>query len=105
MDLATNITKQFFQKIDNKNYVSIYNKNNNRVCSTQSNGSTKTYIIWTSNKKIDFNNNLTCNSASTDEDEILQLWHRRLGHDNIQSLRNILTKIRTNDRCEICAKI
>jgi len=94
--------KTVFQKINNKNNVSIYKKNN-KICSTSANNS-KTYILWTSKNKINFYNNYKCNSiTSNNEDENLYTWHRRLGHYNIHSLRNILTKINNKSKCKICA--
>jgi len=102
--LSDQYYKTIFQKLNNKNNVSIYNKKNNKVCSTSANSS-KTYIIWTSKNKIEFENNLICNNTTNArEEDNLHTWHRRLGHYNIQSLRIILTKINTKCICKVCAK-
>jgi len=33
----------------------------------------------------------------------MNTWHRRLGHFNINSLKNILSKIENKNKCKICA--
>ena len=92
--------KIIFFNNDNKNHVSIYNKNNNKVCTVCSNN-TKTYTIWTLREKIIFpSNNGICNYIADTDSESLYLWHKRLGHFNINHLRNILRKINTKKQCE-----
>ena len=96
--------KTVFFKDNNINKVSIYNKNNNKLFTACSNN-TKTYTIWTSKKKFTFPiNNGICNYIADSDSESLFLWHKRLGHFNINNLRHILTKINTKQQCQICAK-
>jgi len=102
--LSDQYFKTIFQKINNKNNVTIYNKNNNKIYSTSANES-RTYTIWTSKRKIEFTNNSLCNniSSESEKDDNMNTWHRRLGHFNINSLKNILSKIENKNKCKICA--
>ena len=99
--------KTVFYRNQNRNYASVYNSKNNRICTTYSNNS-KTYNIWTSKRKIEFNkeksSDATCNSLTQDENDNLYMWHRRLGHYNLGPLRSKLSKIDIKCRCKICAK-
>jgi len=86
--------KTMFCKRDNKKCAILFNSKNNRVCTTYSNYS-NTYVIWTSRKRINFcnnNDNIMYNSLSVNEDDTLQVWHRRLGHYNLGPLRHTLRK-------------
>jgi len=59
--------KTIFFNNNNKNHVSIYNKNNNSICTVCSNA-TKTNTIWTLKKKIIFDiNDDICNSIADDD--------------------------------------
>jgi len=96
--------KTVFCKRDNKNCVILFNSKNNRICTTYSNYS-RTYIIWTSKNKINFyNNDINCNNANSEEEESLYVWHRRLGHYNLGTLRKTLKRIYIKCKCKTCAK-
>ena len=98
--------KTMFCKRDNKKCAILFNSKNNRVCTTYSNYS-NTYVIWTSRKRINFcnnSNNIMCNSLSVNEDDTLQVWHRRLGHYNLGPLRHTLRKVDIKCQCKVCAR-
>jgi len=91
-----------FYKDNNKNCVSLYNKNKNKICTVTSNYN-KVYKIWTSKKKFTFNNSDTiCDSLSKVNDD-MELWHKRLGHCNIDRLKDKLNKLIINYKCKVCA--
>jgi len=96
--------KTIFQKIKNKKWCHIYNKNSNRVCCACANNS-NTYVMWTSKNKITFNNSKAYSySSSSNVIDSLDMWHRRLGHFNIEGLKDTLPKINNKYKCKICAK-
>jgi len=92
--------KTVFYRKDNKNYASIY-KNHIKLCNTCANN-TKTYVVWTSNNKINYE--YICNSLSVKDDDSLHTWHRRLGHYNISTLRDKLSKINIKCKCKVCGR-
>lgn len=71
--LTENHFKIIYFNNDNKNHLSIYNKNNNKICTICSNG-TETYTIWISKWKITFpSNNGVCNYIDYEDNESLCL--------------------------------
>ena len=80
----------------------IYNSKNNRICTTTSNYS-KTYVIWTSKRAID-SNFIICNSLSSNDNDSLHIWHRRLAYYSLGPLHNTLSKIDIKCQCKTCAK-
>lgn len=93
--------KTIFFKKDDKNMVSIYNNKRNRLCTISSNNN-KVYKLWTSLNKMFFNDMPSCDSL-TKVDDNMELWHRRLGHFNIDNLKEDLNKLPVDYRCKICA--
>jgi len=90
-----------FYKDKNKNCVSIY-KNKNKICTVTSNHN-KVYKLWTSKKKFTFENNDTfCDSLSKVNDD-MDLWHKRLGHCNIDKIKGKLNKLSVDYKCKVCA--
>jgi len=64
--------------------------------------------IWLTNSKINFNKtpeNKTVFMHLSHLNKInkINLWHRRLGHYNINSLKNKLLKINIKLKCPICS--
>jgi hypothetical protein len=74
--------------------VKIYNKKGNRICTSTAIESTKTYKIYFLKEKLNVNSLPTSFSIEeTDDDKILKLWHRRMGHFNIAIIKDRLPNI------------
>ena len=80
-----------FYKYNNKNYVTLYNKVKNKTCTIFSNDS-KTYKLYTTLRNLNFNKKLSfvINLEKASNKNILKLWHRRLGHFNIDLIKEKL---------------
>ena len=97
--------KIVFYNYNDINYVSIYNPQFNRIGNFSSNNS-GTYIIWTTLNNINFENNSTAkcfNLTRINEEDNLFIWHRRLGHFNIDHLKQELIKFKIYESCPICS--
>jgi len=100
--------KTIFYNFNNKNLVTIYNKEGKRIFTTKSNKS-KIYKVWTFKNKIEYNrdNNkktITCdNIIKAFNTENMELWHRRLGHFYIDNIKEKLNNINIQNKCIICA--
>jgi len=56
--------------------------------------SSNTYVMWTSKTKITFGNNIYANlTSSSNDDDSLNTWYRRLGHFSINGLKDSLPKV------------
>ncbi len=90
----------------NKNCAIIYNNKGKRIYTSYSGGS-KVYKILTSKRYINTNyNDVVCyNIEDAINDSDMNLWHRRLGHFNIDLIKEKLTKInKSGCKCKICAQ-
>ena len=96
--------KTIFYNKNNNNLASIYNKRGNKLCTIKSTKN-RIYKLWTSTKKISFNekNIKICNSI-TQLDDNMELWHRRLGHFNIDMIKDKLKNIKIDEKCEVCLR-
>ena len=96
--------KTIFYNKNNNNLASIYNKRGNKLCTFKSTKN-RIYKLWTSTKKISFNekNIKICNSI-TQLDDNMELWHRRLGHFNIDMIKDKLKNIKIDEKCEVCLR-
>ena len=91
-------------KYNDKNCAILYNNNGKRIYTSFSNKS-KVYKILTSKNNIsNSSNNIICYSlqdALNDSD--MNLWNRRMGHFNIDSIKDNLNKINIKHKCKICS--
>jgi len=56
-------------------------------------------------KNINMPNRYTCNNLEkATEDNNMELWHRHMGHFNIDLIKDKLSKINFSKRCKICSK-
>ena len=102
--------KIVFNNYKNKPYAVIYNQYGNRIYQSISDNK-NTFKIFISKYPIQYNNhneNLPNNKNEINYSHLkdknsLDLWHRRLGHYNISSIKNRLTTIKTKTQCHICA--
>jgi len=96
--------KTIFYNKNNNNLAPIYNKRGNKLFTIKSTKN-RIYKLWTSTKKISFNekNIKICNSI-TQLDDNMELWHRRLGHFNIDMIKDKLKNIKIDEKCEVCLR-
>jgi hypothetical protein len=100
--------KIVFHNIQNKSAVSIYDNNGIRISDIIANNQ-HIFTIWISSKPLTFNQyqqksipiTNKCNIAKTNK---IKLWHRRLGHFGINTIKNKLLKININVHCDICSQ-
>jgi len=88
--------KTVFYRYKNKNHAAIFNNKNKRIYTSISNNS-KTYKVIMTRKNINMPNRYTCNNLEkATEDNNMELWHRRMGHFNINLKINYpkLTSVR-----------
>jgi len=81
----------------NKNCALLYNKKGKRIYTSYSNDS-NVYKIITTKYYTNINiNDAICNSIEEAmNDSNMDLWHRRLGHFNIDLIKNKLNNIKIN---------
>jgi len=97
--------KIMFYNYENKNKVKIYNKKGNRIYTSTAIESTKTYKIYFLKEKLNVNSLPTSFSIEeTDDDKILKLWHRRMGHFNIAIIKDRLPNINLKEKFMICVE-
>ena len=103
--LCNQYFKILFFNHNNKNKVSIFDKNGNKICLVNS---TNYNInkIWSFKNKLNFkdiiNKYTVCDSIQNIENEdVLELWHRRLGHFNIEKIKDRLPNIKLNNKCKV----
>jgi len=99
---------QNYKVIFNNNLprATIYDNNGKRVCDIFSNLK-NTFKVYFSKFPIIFNkkySNITneINHTYLNKNQIMDLWHRRLGHFNISLNKDKLNKIIPPEKCEIC---
>jgi len=96
--------KIIFYKCNNKNCVTLYNKVKNKICTIFSNDS-KTYKLYTTLKNLNFNKkSIVCYNLENASNNNLELWHRRLGHFNIDLIKEKLKDIPIKQKCPICSR-
>jgi len=65
------------------------------------------YKIWSFKNKLNFeSNNIICDSLENQNNtnnENYDIWHRRLGHFNINNIKNKLKDIKINEKCKVCS--
>jgi len=98
--------KFIFSKFNNKSHMFIYSPNGKRITSITANHNTNTYELWITSNKINHQNKTqnTVLKCTTEYNDHLQIWHRRLAHFNIKNIINKLPNINTNNKCKICSK-
>ena len=108
---VTQLIKQYYKIIflnhKNKIYATIYDQYGNRITNAYSNEQ-NIYNLWISNKELDFNKTPTpimtlMNLSQLSKIDRINLWHRRLGHYNINHVKNKLLKINIKSKCPICS--
>ena len=98
--------KVVFNNFNNLPRATIYDNNGNRVCDILSNLN-NTFKIYFSKFPIIFDKkrfNITNEISYThlNKSQIMDLWHRRLGHFNISLVKVKLNKIIPPEKCQIC---
>eukprot|EP00833_Pecoramyces_ruminatium_P000540 jgi/Orpsp1_1/1174572/evm.model.c7180000050617.1 len=88
-------------KIKNKNCAMIYNNKGKRVYTSYSNN-LNVYRVLTSKRYINcICNDVVCyNLENAFNDSDMDLWHRRLGHYNIDLIKDKLKKLKVNTGCK-----
>jgi len=108
---VTKLTHLFYKIIffnyNNKHYSTIYDKPGKRITNIFANKQ-KIFTVWLSNYKINFEKPETgrtylMNLSSLNKMDEINLWHRRLGHYNINAIKNKLLKINIKTKCPICS--
>ena len=97
--------KVVFYKNRNNNLkcATLYDENGKRIYTSISNN-TKTYKILTHQNHVTFNDNVVCFSLDKAiDDSNMNLWHRRLGHFNIDLIKEKLKRINIKRNCKICS--
>jgi len=99
--------KVVFFTYNDKPCSSIYDKNGKRITNITSNIQ-NIYILWLATTEINFNNKPKNNIVLThlthlNKAEKINLWHRRLGHFNINNIKNKLLKLNIHYKCPICS--
>ena len=106
--ISTNkLTKDYYKIIfsNNNSFVIIYDHHGNRIISTKSD-SQEIYPVWLLNALLNFkykyeNKIHLQNLLNITKIDKINLWHRRLGHFNINSIKHHLLKININTKCPI----
>jgi len=81
----------------------LYNKVKNKIYTIFSNDS-KTYKLYTL-KNLKFSKIfIVCYNLEKASNNNLELWHRRLGHFNIDLIKEKLKDIPIKQKCSICLK-
>jgi len=99
--------KIIFFNHNNESYASIYDKHKNRITNIKSNKQ-NIFTIWISITPLNFNNSksdnlLYSNLYNITKLDKINLWHRRLGHFNIDKIKNNLLKYDIKTKCPICS--
>ena len=100
--------KIIFFNYNNKPYLTIYNDSGKRIINVSSN-SQNIFTLWLSNKLISNNEpkhdkTLLMHLSTLNKLDKINLWHRRLGHFNINPIKNKLLKINIKSKCPICSQ-
>eukprot|EP00833_Pecoramyces_ruminatium_P006363 jgi/Orpsp1_1/1180395/evm.model.c7180000073227.1 len=98
--LIKNRYKVVFSYFNNQPYSIIYNEIGKRILTMPANES-NTYKIWI-NQYLPLPST-TPNIAHIYTNNNLYLWHRRFCHFNIDKIKNKLSKISQNNKCQICS--
>ena len=65
------------------------------------------YKIWSFKNKLNFeSNNIICDNLENQNNtnnENYDIWNRRLGHFNINNIKNKLKDIKINEKCKVCS--
>jgi len=98
--------KVVFNNFNNLLRATIYENNGNRVCDILSNLN-NTFKIYFSKFPIIFDKKYSyitneINYTHLNKSQIMDLWHRRLGHFNISLVKDKLNKIIPPEKCQIC---
>jgi len=103
--LCNQFFKILFYNYNDINKVAIYDKNKNRICTTNATNY-NVYKIYSLFKKPNFNKAVSkCDSIQKLENEdVLKLWHRRLAHFNITKIKDRLPNILINEKCKVCSE-
>jgi len=98
--------KVIFNNFNKLQRATIYDDDGIRVCDIFSNFK-NTFKVYYSKFPIIFNkrySNVTNedNHTHLNKSQIMDLWHRRLGHFNISLIKDKLNKIIPPEKCQIC---
>ena len=108
---VTKLTQQFYKIVffnyNNKPYSTIYDESGKRITNIFANKQ-NIFTVWLSNYKINFEKPETgrtylMNLSTLNKMDKINLWHRRLGHYNINAIKNKLLKINIKTKCPICS--
>jgi len=99
--------KIIFSNNNNNSFVIIYDHHGNRIMSTKSD-SQGIYPVWLSNAPLNFKRKYENkihfqNLLNITKIDKINLWHRRLGHFNINNIKHHLLKINIKTKCPICS--
>jgi len=99
--------KIIFSNNNNNSFVIIYDHHGNRIISTKSD-SQGIYPVWLSNAPLNFKRKYENkihfqNLLNITKIDKINLWHRRLGHFNINNIKHHLLKINIKTKCPICS--
>eukprot|EP00833_Pecoramyces_ruminatium_P004671 jgi/Orpsp1_1/1178703/evm.model.c7180000066417.1 len=99
--------KVIFFNHKNKSCSSIYDQHGQRIINIFPNNQ-NIFTVWISNNKLNFQNNninrkTIMNFSHLNKVDKISLWHRRLGHYNMNSLKSKLLKINIKSKCPICS--
>jgi len=97
--------KIIFFNHGNNSYVSLYDRFKNKIITSKSD-SHNTFTFKLSSRPINFNKTQNpasiFNLSTLSKTNKINLWHRRLGHFNINQLKNKLLQINIKTKCPIC---
>jgi len=92
-----------FNNHDNSLQALIYHNKENRIYKCLSNDK-NTYQIFTSKHQIILNSTKSneINYTHSNNQQVIDLWHRRLGHYDISKIKNKLSNINLKLKCPVC---
>jgi len=95
--------KVIFNNYDNSPQALIYDNNGNRIYKSLSNDK-NTYQIFTSKHQTNLNSTKhnEINYTVSNNQQVIDLWHRRLGHYDISKIKNKLSNINLKLKCPVC---